>query len=148
MLWKEIFPSDRQPSMDQISEYIGGEAKDLWLSLLEYMDKEYNIKPKLTYSICAGKPGWNIKLQKSGQTFGTLYPEENSFSVLIVISYKLAPEMEAIIPKLSTDTAELYKNAGDYMKVGKWMMLNVTDLIGLEDYINIVSVKSQIKSRK
>lgn len=40
--------------------------------------------------------------------FGTLCPEENAFSVFIVISYKLEPYMEAIIPKLSLNAAELY----------------------------------------
>lgn len=67
MQWKEIFPSHVQPSMDEIAEYIGGEAKALWLTLMEYMEAEYKVKPKLSYSVCAGKPGWNIKLQKSGQ---------------------------------------------------------------------------------
>ena len=141
MQWKDIFPSHTQPSMEEISEYIGGEAKQLWQSLIEYMETEYKIKPKLTYSVCTGKPGWNIKFQKSGQSFGTLYPEENSFSVLIVISYKLSPKMEAIIPTLSDNIAELYKQAGDYMKMGKWMMFQIKDLTGLEDYKKLAAVK-------
>ena len=147
MQWEEIFPSNREPSMEEISEYIGGEAMLLWQSLIEYMEAAYKIKPKLTYSVCAGKPGWNIKFQKSGQSFGTLYPEENSFSVLIVISYKLEPMMEAIIPKLSAKIADLYKDAGDFMKVGKWMMFQIKDLADLEDYKNLVSVKLQPKNK-
>jgi len=147
MQWKEIFPSHIQPSLEDIAEYIGGEAKLLWQSLMEYMETEYKVKPKLSYSVCAGKPGWNIKFQKSGQSFGTLYPEENSFSVFMVISYKLDPMMKAIIPKLSANTAELYKQALDYMKLGKWMMFQIKDLAGVEDYKNLVSVKLPLKHK-
>ena len=147
MQWKEIFPLDRQPAMDEIADYIGGHAKELWLSLMNYMETAYHAKPRLSYSVCAGKPGWNVKFQKSGQSFGTLYPEENAFSVFIVISYKLEPEMEAILPDLSQGIADLYRQAGDYMKLGKWMMFQITDQAGVEDYKRIISVKLPSKSR-
>lgn len=141
MEWKELFPSTCEPSMDQIVDYIGGEAGELWQSLMDYMDKNYKAKPKLSYSGCTGKPGWNAKLQKSGQALGTFYPEENSFSVLLTISYKLVGEMEAILPILSPDIAELYRNAGDYMKIGKWIMFQIKDSSGFEDYKKLISVK-------
>lgn len=141
MDWKMLFPSDHQPTMEEIENYIGGEAKGIWQSLITYMDQAYKVKPKYSYSICAGKPGWNIKLQKSGQSFGTLYPEENSFSVLIVISYKLDTEMELLIPELSEAMATRYKEAGDYMKVGKWMMFSIKKWEDLEDYKKLINVK-------
>jgi hypothetical protein len=141
MNWKEIFPKNTQPSMEQISEYIGGDAKKLWLSIFEFIEKEYKIKPKFSYSICAGKPGWNVKLQKSGVSYGTFYPEENSFSVLLVISYKLDKQMEAILPGLTSKIAELYRQAGDYMKIGKWLMFQIKTTADIEDYKKIVLVK-------
>lgn len=141
MRWKEIFPKDIQPSADQMADYIGGESRQLWLSALEFMEKEYKIKPKFSYSICAGKPGWNIKLQKSGVSYGTFYPEENSFSILLVISYKLEQQMEAILTELTSKTADLYRQAGDYMKMGKWLMLQIKTADDLQDYKNIVLVK-------
>jgi hypothetical protein len=113
---------------------------------MDYMKDVYNAKPKLTYSVCSGKPGWNVKFQKSGQSFGTLYPEEDSFSVFIVISYKLDPHMEDIFPKLSTGMVELYKQAGDYMKLGKWMMFRIKDENGLTDYKQLVEFKLQLKN--
>jgi hypothetical protein len=148
MQWQEIFPQDTQPAMEDIAEYIGGDAKLLWQELMEYMEEEYKVKPKLSYSCCSGKPGWNVKLQKSGQSLGTLYPEENSFSVLLVISYKLEQKMEAILPALSADIAELYRQAGDYMKIGKWVMFQIIDSATLEDYKKLISVKLPPKSSK
>ncbi|QNU65679.1 DUF3788 domain-containing protein [Ruminiclostridium herbifermentans] len=148
MQWHEIFPQDTQPTMEDIVEYIGGEAKQLWQELMEYIEEKYKAKPKLTYSCCSGKPGWNVKFQKSGQSLGTLYPEENSFSVLLVISYKLEQKMEAILPALTDNIAEIYRHAGDYMKIGKWVMFQVKDLATLEDYKKLISVKLSPKSSK
>jgi len=141
MEWHELFPQERQPSMEEMTDYIGGEAGRLWDSLMDYMESAYKAHPKLSYSVCTGKPGWNVKFQKSGQSFGTLYPEKNSFSVFIVFSYKLDPVMEAILPMLSPETAELYRNAGDYMKMGKWMMFRISDEAGVRDYKNMIAVK-------
>lgn len=71
MEWKGLYNSSNQPSVEEIADYIGGDTKVLWQSLMEYMETKYKAKPKLSYSVCAGKPGWNVKFQKSGQSFGT-----------------------------------------------------------------------------
>lgn len=140
MEWYKLFPDDKKPAMSEIADYIG-EAKELWLSLIDYFSNTYKAAPKLSYSKCSLKPGWSIKFSKNGQSFGTLYPEEGSFSVFIVISYKLDTAMEYIIPFLSTETVEQYSLAGDYMKLGKCMMFQINDNQKLEDYKKIVEPK-------
>ncbi|HBL85008.1 MAG: hypothetical protein A2Y17_07250 [Clostridiales bacterium GWF2_38_85] len=141
MEWNEKFPKEKQPNYTDMADYIGGESKQLWLELFDYMDKSYKAKPKMTYSCCSMKPGWNVKFQKSGQSFGTLYPEEASFSVLIVISYKYDFVMENILDKLSPKMRVQYKNAGDYMKMGRWLMFTIMSKEDLDDYKILMSVK-------
>lgn len=144
MTWCELYPSDKQPSMQEMAYYIGN-AKDLWVSLISYIENTYKIKPKLSYSNCGMKPGWNVKYAKSGQAFGTLYPEKDSFSVFVVISYKLDLIMQSQLPQLSKEIADLYNQAGDYMKLGKWMMFQINDAVRLEDYKKIINVKLPAK---
>ncbi|MDR0315196.1 MAG: DUF3788 domain-containing protein [Oscillospiraceae bacterium] len=148
MDWHSLFPTERQPTYEDIENYIGGAAKDLWVSLFDFMDKTYNAKPKMTYSGCSGKPGWNVKFQKSGQSFGTLYPEKNGFSVFMVISYKLEPAADLCLPMLSPKVREAYQSAGDYMKMGKWMMFRIEDKTDLDDYKLLCSVKLKPKTSK
>jgi hypothetical protein len=143
MEWNELFDSGHQLGFTDMENYIGGEGKKLWGELFEYMQKSYNAKPKMTYSGCSGKPGWNVKFQKSGVSFGTLYPEENGFSVFIVIGYKLDPIMEMIKSKLSPDMLERYNKAQDYMKMGKWMMFKIEKKNDLDDYMLLMSAKMQ-----
>lgn len=148
MEWKDLYPQERQPSLEEIEDYISGEAKELWQSLFAYMEQMYQAKPKLTYSICSGKPGWNVKFQKSGQSFGTFYPEENSFSVFMVISYKLDPLVESILPQLTPRMADMYNQAQDYMKMGKWMMFQIQDETMLHDYKQLIAVKLPPKQKQ
>lgn len=49
--------------------------------------------------------------------------------------------MEAALPNLSPEAAELYLNADDYMKMGKWMMLRVDSPGALRDLETIIAVK-------
>ncbi len=145
MDWNDLYPSTHQPTNEEIESYIGGEGKDLWRSLFTFMEQSYQCKPKMTYSVCSGKPGWNVKFQKSGQAFGTLYPEVNGFSVFCVLSYKLDPQVEMIMHEVSPRMRDLYKNAGDYMKMGRWMMFRIENKSDLEDYKRLCTVKLKPK---
>jgi len=140
MLWHELYPEGVMPEMDAIADYMGA-GKPLWLSFMSHLRERYGAKPKLTYSGCSGKPGWNVKFQKGGKALGTFYPEEGSFSALIVVGNKQAPAMEAALPNLSAEAAEMYLSAGDYMKMGKWMMLRVDNPGALRDLEAIIAVK-------
>lgn len=139
MDWMELFPKQRAPEMRDIIDYIGGEASELWIALIEYMESAYGAKPKLSFSGCSMKPGWNVKYSKSGQNFGTLYPEEGAFSVFIVMSYKLANEVDAA--PLSDDMRARWAVAQDYMKLGRFMMFAIKTREALDDYIALMSVK-------
>ncbi len=145
MEWKDMYPQINQPSFEAMADYIGGEGRRLWDSLFDYMNSAYGVKPKMTYSGCSGKPGWNVKFQKSGQSFGTLYPEEGSFSVFMVISYKHEAEMEMLRNVLSPEMRAQYENAQDYMKMGRWMMFRISSEADLRDYKLLMSVKMKPK---
>jgi DNA-binding XRE family transcriptional regulator len=56
---------------------------------------------------------------------------------MVIVSYKLDMEMERILPELSEYTADLYRKADDYMKMGKWMMLKADNERVFEDYKKI-----------
>jgi len=54
--------------------------------------------------------------------------------------------MRLLLPFLSAKTAGLYKTAGDFMKIGRWMMLTMDSAGTLEDYKKICGVKLAAKS--
>jgi hypothetical protein len=146
MDWNTMFSAAMQPTYDDMADYIGGEGKRLWNELFAYMERAYAAKPKMTYSGCSEKPGWNVKFQKSGQSFGTFYPEEDGFSVFMVVSYKLGQEAEAILPGLGPKFREQYENAHDFMKNGRYMMPRIETRQDLEDYKKFCAIKLKPKS--
>ena len=145
MLWHEAYTQAVQPSPEEIAVYIGGQGRVLWEDLAGYMENAYKSKPKYQYSGCGGKPGWNVKYAKSGQNFGTLYPEENGFSVLVVVSYRLEADMEAAAREMTAETAQRWSEAGDFMKNGRWMMFRIDTPELLADYKRIMGVKLAVK---
>lgn len=146
MEWNNLHGKDRQPTFWEIEDFIGGEGQRLWRELFSYTEESYGAKPKMTYSCCSGKPGWNIKFRKSGNSFGTLYPEKNGFSVFIVIAYKLHEDVMGVYELLSEEMRQRYDSAGDYMKLGRWMMFRVESEGDLRDYKLLMSVKMQPKA--
>jgi len=141
MQWHELFPKDKTPTTEDISRFIGGETAQLWNELVHTCQQRWKAKSKLTYSVCSGKPGWNLKLQKSGKTLGTLYPESGSFSVFMVLPFSARESMQALLPQLSNHVAGLWSKAEDFMKAGKWMMWSVSDRAGMEELLRIISLK-------
>lgn len=141
MQWQELFPRDKTPSADDINRYIGGQAARLFDELVQTCGQRWKAKATLSYSVCSGKPGWNLKLQKSGKTLGTFYPESGSFSVFMVLPFSAEDRMQALLPQLDGQLADLWLKAETFMKVGKWMMWRVSDRAGLEDLLKVLSVK-------
>ena len=140
MIWNELYPRERQPLMDDIAEY-SGSFKPVWNSLLDYFDTAYKCKPKMTYSGCGGKPGWNLKFQKGNAAFGTWYPGQDAFDVMFTWSYKLNPEMMLFLPVLTTSLAEKLEKAEDFMKNGRWIMFRADGAEIVEDYKRMCAVK-------
>jgi len=143
MEWDKLFNSGNQPTYEDMEKYIGGDGLVLWNDLFAHMKEKYTAKPKMSYSVCSGKPGWNVKFQKSGVSFGTFYPEQNSFSVFTVISYKLDKKVEALKPKMSKVMQKRYDSANDFMKMGKYMMFQIAKKRDLDDYKILISAKSK-----
>jgi hypothetical protein len=95
------------------------------------------------FSRCSGKPGWNVKYQKSGKSLCTLYPEGNSFTVLVVVTLPLVPEILAIEHAFTAYVAELVK-AGKPYNGTLWLMIRVGDAAVLEDVKRLLKMKTSL----
>ncbi len=134
-----VMDRGHMPTLDEIGNYIGGAAEKRWIELNQYLDKNFKVKQKTSYSTCSGKPGWNFKYQKSGKALCTLYPEKGRFIVLIVVTLALIEYLE------NTGYAdpfiwELIEEAKPFNKT-KWLMIPVEDQPGLESIIELLHLK-------
>lgn len=144
MEWNELYTSNIQPTFEDINEFINS---DLLEELNIFIKQNYDVLPELSYSMCSGQPGWNVKYKKSGKSLCTLYPMENFFIALVVIGNKEVNEAELMLPAFTQYIQNLYKNT-PYSLGGKWLMINVTDKNILENVKDLIKIRVVPKVKK
>ena len=143
MNWYELFGQDKMPSFKDIEQYIG-EISPAWTELLSYIEKAYQVEPKMSYSKCSAQPGWNVKFQKSGKSLCTLYPMEGYFIALVVVGVKEEAEVGLAIETFAQYTKDLYSKTS-FACGGRWLMIEVKNSTILNDVKSLISIRVKPK---
>jgi len=131
-----------EPSFEAIGQYIGEPGRYRWLDLTKHIENTYYAKPQIAYSVCAGKPGWNVKYKKSSKAICTLYPEQNGFMVLVVLSALDIVRLELVRPCYSKKLNRLFDETRLFNNT-KWLMIRVESDPILEDVKRLFALKLQ-----
>jgi hypothetical protein len=125
------------PSFDEISGCIDLPIRAIWIDLNIFIQETFQAKPKIMYSTCAGKPGWNVKYQKSGKAICTLYPEKDCLIALVVIKEEMAGLLNGGQPSPHPLILRLVQNGKPFNHTF-WLMIPVGDtgvLEGVKDLL-------------
>jgi hypothetical protein len=139
-----ILDSSYTPTYDEISAYLDKPADILWEELNAFIRQEFNVSPRITYSKCSLKPGWNVKYNKSGRAVCTLYPEKESFVVLIVIPVGLVQSLEIVSGELSPVIPDIINSAKPFNNT-LWLMIPVDCRAVLNDVKRLLLMKRDFK---
>lgn len=122
-----------------LSDYINNSLYD---EFIQYMEETHQTKVCFEFSKCSFEYGWNVKFKKGSKNLCTLYPRENYFTVLLVVSEKNKVLVEQQLSSFSSAIQQIYKEtaAGNGQK---WLMIDVED-----DDKTYESVKKIIEIRK
>ena len=135
-----ISDSSHTPTLEEITAYIQPPGRGLWQDINTHLQTQYRSKPKIFYSVCAGKPGWNVKYQKSGKSLCVLYPERDCFMVLVVLSVDLLEAVDqperAIHPDIRRKVQTIKPLNG-----GVWLMFSITDHAYLDTLKKLIALK-------
>jgi len=135
-----ILDGSYTPTYNEISDYVAMPARDLWQEMNSFIQQNYKAVPKITYSKCSGKPGWNVKYQKSGKSICTLYPERDGFVALIVIKLDLLPVIEAMSGEFDPEILEIIRLARP-LNGTKWLMIPVHTEAVLDNVKELIFLK-------
>ena len=122
---------------EEISDYINEPGRKLWNELISFLQDRFRVNPKITYSVCSGKPGWNVKYQKSGKSLCTLYPEKDGFVALVVVKLDLLPVIEGLQAQLDAEIIDIVRQATPFNGT-LWLMVPVcreTTLTGVKELL-------------
>ncbi len=128
------------PSFEEITGYIQPPTRALWSELNGFIQGAFQAKPKIAYSVCAGKPGWNVKYQKSGKAICTLYPETDCLIALVVVKEELAALLPGAQPPLHPAILHLVQTVKPFNHT-LWLMISVTDGAVLESVKDLLVQK-------
>ena len=121
-VWHELFPLDREPSMDDIAAYIDN---PLWDSFTAFIDETYGAQPRIEYSRCGGAPGWNVKYKARSRALCTVYPHDGFFICMVSVGSKEKEEAEALVAVADPYVRAVYERSAD-SSMGRWLMIEVT----------------------
>ena len=131
----------RAPSLEDFGAAMKTPAAELWLEINAFIQKNFKAKPKIEYSPCQGKPGWNVKYKKSGKALCTLYPEPECLTALVVIDPLLAAGLDDSDITVHPWIIDLIHRTKLYL--GKlWLMIPITDQDMLESLKRLLVMKS------
>lgn len=128
-VWHELFPLDREPSMDDIAAYIDN---PLWDSFTAFIDETYGAQPRIEYSRCGGAPGWNVKYKARSRALCTVYPHDGFFICMVSVGSKEKEEAEALVAVADPYVRTVYERSAD-SSMGRWLMIEVTSEAILRD---------------
>jgi hypothetical protein len=70
------------------------------------------------------KRGWTIRYRKSGKTLGYFFPEDNAFSVLLVLGDKESEKVDSIKNRLEARIKSVFENT-EQLHDGRWLWIRV-----------------------
>jgi hypothetical protein len=142
-----ILDGSHIPDHDEIDSYINIPERELWMQINSFIKERYKAEPRIMYSKCAGKPGWNVKYQRSGKSICTLYPERDGFITLVVVTLDLLPIIEALYDELTPGIRDTIKGARPFNGT-VWLMLQVNSEAALADEKQLLILKQDTKRTK
>lgn len=135
-----IMDKTHEPSMEEIALYIEADARQIWQKMLSFIEMNFKAKPQITYSLCSGKPGWNVKYKKNGKALCTLYPEKDGFIALVVLGQDDRMGFDMTREEYCDYITDLYDKCTLFNGT-KWLMIQVTDGSVFDDVQKLIMLK-------
>jgi hypothetical protein len=121
MQYQRLLNKEKRPSKEEIVKTIG-ERSSLWLELHKFVEENYDFSPELVFF--TKKYGWAIRYRKSGKTLGYFFPEDNAFSVLLVLGSRESEKVDLIKNKLEARVKSVFEDTEQLLD-GRWLWIRV-----------------------
>ena len=132
---------------EDVFGYINEPALTWWKALNTFIQQKYHVSPKVSYSKCTAQKGWNIKYQISGKSLCTLYPEKESFIILIVIKLELVEFIESMASSYDPSVMKIVRNARPFNGT-KWLMIRVESEAIMKNVRDLLVFKLEMSTSK
>jgi hypothetical protein len=138
-----------QPTDEDMINWIGQPVAEAWTALRRFLVETYGIDP--IFNSGGKRYGWNLQHRKGGRPLCEMYPEQGSFTALVVLGKteleQALERMEAFGPTVRQALAETPRYHD-----GCWMYIRVSDpltcLQDVKDIEQLVLIKKKPPRKK
>lgn len=142
-----ILDASHALAYEEIFTYIKEPALTWWREINTFIQQNYQISPQVTYSKCSAQKGWNVKYKKSGKSICTLYPEKESFIVLLVVKLEMVDIIEAMADNYDPAVMEMVRTARPFNGT-KWLMIPIASESILKSVQELLVFKHKMSTNK
>lgn len=142
-----ILDASHALAYEEIFTYIKEPALTWWKEINDYIQQKYQVSPKISYSKCSAQKGWNVKYQKSSKSICTLYPEKETFIILIVMKLEMLDMVKTMSSNYEPAVMDMIENARPFNGT-KWLMIPVNSAAVLKNVQDLLDFKHEMKPAK
>ncbi len=134
--------SARQPKANEVFGALGA-RRPLWEELTTFLADNYPIPGEWNFG---GKNyGWNVRYRKSGKTLVTLFPQEESLVVQLVLGKDQAEQALQLrlgkhVRKVLAETPQLHD--------GRWLFIRARTHKDIQDIERLIQIKRRPKPQQ
>ena len=140
---QRMYDRTKTPTDQEIIEFIAdAKAVKAWKKIQELIETRYDLLKEILYY--GDRYGWLVRYRKSRRTIVSLFPERNSFSVLIVYGKKENEKFIAQESDFSSEIVDIFHNT-EKLHDGKWLWIRVTEAAFIEHLLNLIAIKRKPK---
>ncbi len=121
---ERMLDKTHQPTDEEMLTFIGQPLASAWTELRSFLVDTYGITPVLDSG--GKKYGWNLQHRMGGRPLCELYPENGSFTVLVILG---KVELDLAMQKLDSfgEVVQKFLRESPRFHDGCWMYIRVSD---------------------
>jgi hypothetical protein len=139
-----MLDNTRKPDSKEIISFIGDQVATKWLEMEDFLKTHYDFKPETVFY--GNKYGWTVRYRKSGRTLCSLFPEKDSFTVLITLGKGESELVLSMKDELSSQILNLIKESRQ-LRDGRWLWIRILKVNDITDIKKILAVKRKPKKQ-
>lgn len=137
--FSRLLNSELTPGNDSFLKFIRNKlVQSTWLDLVSFIDNSYTLDKKILFG--GKKYGWAVQWKKSKKTIATIFPERESFTVLLIFGKS---ELEKINSRKGIFSQSVFSKIETTKQLhdGKWIWFRYQKGTFINDIKELIKIK-------
>jgi hypothetical protein len=121
---ERMMDKSAQPTEEDMIHWIGQPIAEQWIALRRFLAETYNIVP--IFNSGGKRYGWNLQYRINGRPLCEMYPEDGSFTALVILGQNELGQAMDRIEIFGSNVRQALEGTPRYHD-GCWMYIRVYD---------------------